>query len=119
MGRCGDPLEFRRNVLDLVEAGRLIAQVAKALGISAQSIYTWRRHDRIDKGLTQACTVDGPGSRSGPAAPRHFWFCYPIGRRARRAVLDLAVGQAEAQVPAHRKGDDVGREAGTRELSTP
>ena len=97
MGRRGYPVEFRRNVLDLVEAGRPIAKVAKALGISAQSIYTWRRHDRIDNGLTQACTVDGLGSRSNPAAPRHFGFCYPIGRRARRAALDVAVGQAEAQ----------------------
>ena len=52
MGRRGYPPEFRRKVLDLVEAGRPIAEVAKALGISAQSIYTWRRQDRIDKGLT-------------------------------------------------------------------
>jgi transposase-like protein len=50
MGRRGYPLEFRRKVLDLVEAGRPIAEVAKALGISAESIYTWRRQDRIDKG---------------------------------------------------------------------
>ena len=50
MGRRGYPPEFRRKVLDLVEAGRPIAQVANALGISAQSIYTWRRQDRIDKG---------------------------------------------------------------------
>jgi transposase len=52
MGRRGYPPEFRRKVLDLVEAGRPIAEVAKVLGISAQSIYTWRRQDRIDKGLT-------------------------------------------------------------------
>jgi transposase len=51
MGRRGYPPEFRRKVLDLVEAGRPIAEVTKALGISAQSIYTWRRQDRIDKGL--------------------------------------------------------------------
>jgi len=51
MGRRGYPPEFRRKVLDLVEAGRPIAEVAKALGISAQSIYTWRRQDRIDQGL--------------------------------------------------------------------
>jgi transposase len=87
MGRRGYPLEFRRKVLDLAEAGRPIAQVAKALGISAQWIYTWRRQDRIDKGLTQAGTVVGPGSRSGPAAARHFGFCYPIGRRTRQAAL--------------------------------
>jgi transposase len=52
MGRRGYPPEFRRKVLDLVAAGRPIAEVAKALGISAQSIYTWRRQDRIDNGLT-------------------------------------------------------------------
>ena len=51
MGRRGYPPEFRRKVLDLVEAGRPIAEVAQVLGISAQSIYTWRRQDRIDKGL--------------------------------------------------------------------
>jgi transposase len=51
MGRRGYPPEFRRKVLDLVEAGRPIAEVAQALGISAQSISTWRRQDRIDRGL--------------------------------------------------------------------
>ena len=51
MGRRGYPPEFRRKVLDLVEAGRPVADVARDLGISAESIYTWRRQDRIDKGL--------------------------------------------------------------------
>ena len=56
MGRRGYPPEFRRKVLDLVEAGRPIAEVAKALGISAQSIYTWCRQDRIDRGLQTGLT---------------------------------------------------------------
>jgi transposase-like protein len=51
MGRRGYPPEFRRRVLDLVEAGRKIAEVAEDLGISDQTIYTWRRQDRIDRGL--------------------------------------------------------------------
>ena len=51
MGRRGYPPEFRRRVLDLVEAGRPVADVARDLGVSAQSIYTWRRQDRIDRGL--------------------------------------------------------------------
>jgi transposase len=51
MGRRGYPPEFKRRVLDLVESGRPVADVARDLGISAQSIYTWRRQDRIDKGL--------------------------------------------------------------------
>ena len=56
MGRRGYPPEFRRKVLDLVEAGRPIAEVAQALGISDQSIDTWRRQDRIDRGLEPGLT---------------------------------------------------------------
>ena len=56
MGRPGYPPEFRRKMLDLVEAGRPIAEVVQALGISAQSIYTWRRQDRIDRGLEPGLT---------------------------------------------------------------
>jgi transposase-like protein len=51
MGRRGYPPEFRRRVLDLIEAGRKVAEVADDLGISDQTIYTWRRQDRIDRGL--------------------------------------------------------------------
>jgi transposase-like protein len=50
LGRRGYPPEFRRKVLDLLEEGRSVAQVAYDLDISEQSIYTWRRQDRIDKG---------------------------------------------------------------------
>jgi transposase len=56
VGRRGYPPEFRRRVLDLVEAGRRVADVARDLGISAESIYTWRRQDRIDKGLQPGLT---------------------------------------------------------------
>jgi Transposase len=42
--------EFRRKVLDLVAAGRPVAQVAHDLEISAQVIYTWRRQQLIDSG---------------------------------------------------------------------
>lgn len=51
MGRRGCPPEFRRKVLDLLEEGRTVVQVAHDLDISEQSIYTWRHQDRIDKGL--------------------------------------------------------------------
>ncbi|WP_433709400.1 transposase [Nocardia sp. CA-084685] len=34
-------VEFRRKVLDLVAAGRPVAQVAADLDISDQTIYTW------------------------------------------------------------------------------
>ena len=40
------PAEFRRKVLDLVAAGRPVAQVAHDLDISAQVIYTCGGSDR-------------------------------------------------------------------------
>jgi transposase-like protein len=51
MGRRGYPAEFRRRVLDLLAQGRSVASVAHDLEISDQTIYSWRRQDRIDRGL--------------------------------------------------------------------
>lgn len=51
MGRRGYPAEFRRRVLKLVESGKRVAELAKDLGISQQTIYEWRRQDRVDRGL--------------------------------------------------------------------
>ena len=56
MGRRGCPPEFRRRVVELVEAGRRVAELAQELGISEQSIYTWRRQARIDAGLEAGIT---------------------------------------------------------------
>ncbi len=50
------PDEFRRKVLDLVAAGRPIKHVAEDLGISIESIYQWRKQDRIDRGLVPGST---------------------------------------------------------------
>ncbi len=57
MAPRGYPAEFRRRVIDLVEAGRPVATVAAELGISGQSIYTWRRQARIDAGLEAGMTT--------------------------------------------------------------
>ncbi len=51
MARRVYPPEFRRRVVDLVEGGRKVSEIAADLGISEQSIYTWRRQARIDAGL--------------------------------------------------------------------
>lgn len=50
------PPEFRRKVLDLVAAGRPVAQVARDLEISAQCIYTWRKQQLIDSGQLPGLT---------------------------------------------------------------
>jgi transposase-like protein len=61
VGRRGYPPEFRRKVLDLVEAGRSVADVAHDLEISEQSIYTWRRQERVDRGLLAGLTSGDKG----------------------------------------------------------
>ena len=50
MGRQGYPAEFRRRALDLVAAGKTVAEVARLLEVSDQSIYSWRRQEQIDRG---------------------------------------------------------------------
>src|SRR3954468_15100159 len=82
MGRRGYPAEFRRKVLNLVESGRPVADVAKALGISDQTIYTWRRQDRIDKGLE-------PGLTSG--------------EKSELAAAKQRIAALEAELAVHRR----------------
>ncbi len=45
------PAEFRRKVLDLVETGKPVAEIAEQLGVTGQTIYNWRNQDLIDRGL--------------------------------------------------------------------
>ena len=45
------PAEFRRKVLDLVEAGRPVAEIAEQLGVTGQTIYNWRNQDLVDRGI--------------------------------------------------------------------
>ena len=45
------PVEFRRKVFDLVEAGKPAAEIAEQLGITAQTVYNWRNQDQIDRGM--------------------------------------------------------------------
>lgn len=57
MGRRGYPPEFRRRVLDLLESGRKLDDVARDLQISPETIYEWRRQDLIDRGLQRGLTA--------------------------------------------------------------
>ena len=50
------PPEFRRKVLDLLKAGRTVAQLVNDLQISDQTIYTWRRQEAIDTGRLPGVT---------------------------------------------------------------
>ncbi len=50
------PPEFRRKVLDLLKAGRTVAQLVNDLQISDQTIYNWRRQELIDTGQVPGIT---------------------------------------------------------------
>uniref|UniRef100_UPI003F494AC1 transposase n=1 Tax=Nonomuraea bangladeshensis TaxID=404385 RepID=UPI003F494AC1 len=58
------PLEIRRKVLDLLKAGRTVQELALDLRISDQTIYNWRRQERItadsEPGLASSSEVSGP-----------------------------------------------------------
>ena len=43
MGRRGYAAEFRQRVLDLVAAGRCVEDIARDLGISDQTSYSWTK----------------------------------------------------------------------------
>jgi transposase-like protein len=43
-------------VLDLLVSGRRVVDLARDLGISDQTIYVWRRQERIDRGLVPGLT---------------------------------------------------------------
>src|SRR5680860_67709 len=89
MGRRGYPTEFRRRVLELVASGRKVADVARDLQISEQTIYTWRRQDRIDRGLEL-------GSTSGELAE--------LGA-ARKRIREL-----ETELAVHRRATELLKE---------
>lgn len=65
MTRPGYPAEFRRKALDLIESSRSIAEVAHDLEISEQSIYTWRRQDRVARSLVAGLMS---GEKAEPSA---------------------------------------------------
>lgn len=64
MGRPGYPGEFRRKVLDLLAEGKTVASVAHDLDVSEQTIYNWRRQDRIDRGVQPGLTTSEKGELS-------------------------------------------------------
>ncbi|GAB3490037.1 hypothetical protein GCM10027521_35080 [Amycolatopsis cihanbeyliensis] len=69
-------------MLDLIEVGRKVADVAHDLGISDQTIYAWRRQDRIDRGL-----------ESGLSS----------GEKAELTAAKKRIAELETEVAVHRR----------------
>jgi len=79
------PPEFRRKVLDLLKAGRTVAEVAADLAVSDQTIYNWRNQDLIDTG--QRPGISSSDGKNDPA--RNFGI--PISRSP--ALVDTTLGR--------------------------
>src|SRR5665213_3926427 len=86
MGRRGYPPEFRRRVLDLLAAGRRVADLARHLGVTNQTIYAWRRQEAIDRGLV-------PGLTSV--------------EREELAVANRRIKELEAELEIHRRASEL------------
>jgi transposase len=89
-GRQGYPAEFRRRVVDLLDAGRKVADLARDLGVSEQAIYGWRRQERVDRGLE-------PGLNSQEQAELSA---------AKRRIKEL-----ESELAIHRRAAELLKEA--------
>ncbi len=89
MARRGYPPEFRRRVVDLVEGGRKVSEVAADLGISEQSIYIWRRQARIDAGLEAGLTT---------------------AEHAELAAAKRRIRELEAELAIHRRATELLKE---------
>ena len=89
MGRKGYSTEFRRRALDLVGQGRQVAEVARLLEVSDQSIYMWRRQELIDRG-------ELPGLSSTEQLEL---------REARRRIREL-----ETELAVHRRAAELLKE---------
>lgn len=51
LGGCGYPLNFRGRGLNLIDACPRIVDIARGLGVSKATMYTWPLRDRIVSGL--------------------------------------------------------------------
>jgi putative transposase len=57
----GYSTEFREKVLELLDAGRTVREVAGDLGISRQTVYVWRKQELIDRGELPGVTSADQG----------------------------------------------------------
>ena len=89
MARRGYTREFRRRVVDLIDGDRRVFEVAGDLGISEETVYTWRRRDRIDRGL-------GPGLTTSEQAEL---------ASARKRIREL-----ETELAVHRRATELLKE---------
>ena len=87
--RRGYPAESRRRVVALLATGRKVADLARELGVSEQTVYGWRRQQQIDRGLE-------PGLSTR--------------ERAELAVAKRRIRELEAELAVHRRAAELLKE---------
>ncbi len=97
MARRGYSPEFRRRVVELVGSGRRVAEIAVDLGVSEQSIYTWRKQARIDAGLEPGLTT---------------------AEHAELAAAKRRIRELEAEVAIHRHATELLKEKSSPKRSS-
>lgn len=86
MGRRGYPAEFRRRAVALMDAGKKVKVLSGELGVSEQTLYTWRRQAQIDRGELPGLTT---------------------GERAELAVAKRRVRELETELEVHRRATEL------------
>ena len=84
------PAEFRRKVLDLIEAGRPVAEVAEQLDVADQTTYNSRNEFAVTFSAVShpACRLDAMSSYRFPAGVK------PLGKRGSTLALAVNCGRA-------------------------
>lgn len=109
------PVEFRRKVLDLLEAGRPVAEIADQLGITAQTIYNWRNQDQIDRGHRPGVTTTESAELSAARKRiRQLETEVAVLTRANDSLKELADPKARFEVVAQIVNDDLPVEVACR-----
>ena len=110
MTRKGYSAEFRQRVLDLIESGRKVQEVAIDLGISEQTIYTWRKQARIDAGLEAGLSTSERGELTAARRRiRELERELKVHRRATELLSSLSFSVNPAALTAVRVAHHVER----------
>lgn len=86
MGRRGHAADFRRRAVALMDAGKWVKVRAHELGVSEQTLYTWRRQARLDQGEMPGLTT---------------------GERAELAMAKRRVRELETELEIHRRATEL------------
>jgi len=83
------PPEFPRRVLDLIASGRSVASIAVDLGVSDQTIYTWRKQELIDTGVEPGLSsVEAPELRAAKRRIAELETELAVTRRANELLKE-------------------------------